>query len=487
MATTTNPSPIKEMPNPDDNGKPNTVRTILLRGVLWRILIIEGILLIWSVGYRWLSSGASVEDLFWYTLRIIVLIAIIVVFLTVTLRHFLQERIIQPLEAIARANRDFNEDNPDTRPVEISSNAPKEIVDIVSTRTRSLEAIVKVSEERLGLVNFIRDTFGRYLSKTIVDEILESPEGTKIGGRRETVTILMSDIRGFTGLSEDMNPEKIVDLLNRYLESMSKVILFYEGVIDEFIGDAILALFGIPESKDDDAARAVACALSMQKALSELNRQLTIEDFPPLEMGIGINTGSVVVGNFGSKIRAKYGIIGSTVNIASRIESFTTGGQVIMGESTYERTKHLVTVDAPITMMMKGFKRPLAGYPVTAIGSPYHVAFHPVRDTRAGKPLNLPFHFWKIVEKQIEPEGKSGETMLMGENFITAKILPAPEPMTDIKLNLDLCTALHCFDDIYAKVTAVENDRGQPVTYLRITYIEKKDKEILADWMREIN
>jgi class 3 adenylate cyclase len=479
-----NPSRSEKETHPNGKKSPDSARTILINGVLWRILFIEGILLVWSVGYRWLYIGATVEEILWYTLRIIVLIAIIVLFLMFTLRRFLKQRIIHSLEAIARANLNLDVDKPDTRPVVIPPDAPKEIQDIVSSRTRMLDAIVKVSEERLGLVNFIRDTFGRYLSKKIVDEILASPEGRKIGGRRKTVTILMSDLRGFTGLSEILDPESIVDLLNRYLESMSEVILSYDGIIDEFIGDAILAVFGVPDSREDDAPRAVACALSMQNKLSELNQELAREGFPPLEMGIGVNTGNVVVGNIGSKMRAKYGLIGSTVNIAGRIESYTTGGQVIIGEPTYNAVKSLVTTEAPITMMMKGLKRPLAGYPVTAIGPPYDVAFLPPQDIQAGVALNLPFHFWMIREKEIEPDAKPGETVLMGDNFITAKIIPAPEPMANIKLHFDLCTDLHCFEDIYAKVMTVENEKGQPLTHLRITYIDKADKDILSEWMK---
>ena len=126
----------------------------------------------------------------------------------------------------------------------------------------------------MHLVQFIRNTFGRYISKRVVDEILESPNGQKIGGRRKTVTIIMSDLRGFTALSETRDPEDMVRLLNRYLERMSKVIVEYDGLIDEFIGDAILTVFGVPEEHDGDPLRAVACALAMQNALVELNNEL---------------------------------------------------------------------------------------------------------------------------------------------------------------------------------------------------------------------
>jgi len=207
----------------------------------------------------------------------------------------------------------------------LPTDAPREIKEIVHSRAEMLKNILEVSKERLNLVNFIRETFGRYLSKKVVEEILESPEGQKIGGRRETVTILFSDLRGFTALSETKNPKEMVQLLNQYLERMSKVIIKYDGMIDEFIGDAILTIFGVPDKRDDDPARAVACGLAMQNALLELNTEIEKEGYPPLEMCIGINTGTVIVGNIGSEMRMKYGIVGSAVNTASRIESNTTG------------------------------------------------------------------------------------------------------------------------------------------------------------------
>ena len=217
-------------------------------GVFWRILIIEGILLVWSLIYRVLTDNAGIVDLFWYAVRIIFLVAIILLFMMVTLRSFLTRKIISPLEAIASANRRLHNNDPTARQVNLPNGAPKEIKEIVSSRTEMLTTILKVSEERLHLVSFIRDTFGRYLSKKVVEEILESPEGQKIGGRRETVTILMSDLRGFTNLSETRDPEEMVQLLNHYLEHMSKVISDYDGMIDEFIGDAIRLFLECPRS-----------------------------------------------------------------------------------------------------------------------------------------------------------------------------------------------------------------------------------------------
>jgi class 3 adenylate cyclase len=444
------------------NGK-NSVKKILLKGVFWRILVIEAILLVWSLLYRALTDSPAHADLFWYAVRIIFLIGIIIAFMMVTLRSFLTRKIISPLEAIASTNRRLQIRNgePSASNIDLPDDTPVEIKEIVDSRTQMLATILKVSEERLRLVDFIRDTFGRYLSKKLVDEILETPEGQKIGGHTETVTILMSDLRGFT-------------------------ILAYDGIIDEFIGDAILAVFGVPETRDGDAERAVACGLAMQNALMKLNEEIVSEGYPPLEMGIGINTGTVIVGNIGSELRAKYGIVGSAVNEASRIESNTTGGQVLIGESTYRLVKELVTADSPQTVMMKGLKKPLVSYPVSAIGPPYDVTSSFQVDTESGVEISLPFHCWKVDDKKVASEAINGETMLMNESVITASVDPPLRPLTNIKLIFDFCVDAHCFDDIYAKVVSVEEHKGKTVNNLRITSINQKDRDILNKWMEEV-
>ena len=462
------------------------VRQVLLKGIFWRILIIESILLVWSLLYRALSDHhAQPADLFWYAVRITILVAIIILFVMVTFRKFLNKKIILPLEAISASNRRLKDSNSSETDMEVADDVPVEIREIVATRKEMLATLFKVSEERLRLVNFVRDMFGRYLSKKVVDNILESPEGHKIGGRRKTVTILMSDIRGFTSLSETMDPEVMVQLLNRYLGRMSKIILKYDGIIDEIMGDSILAVFGVPEKQETDPARAVACAIAMQNALDDLNGELTHEGHPLLEMGIGINTGSVVVGNIGSEVRMKYAVVGSAVNTAARIESNTVGGQILLGESTYDLIKETVTCDAPQAFMMKGIKRPLVAYAVKRIGPPFNLELKLRETPEAGVNMNLPFRCWKVEHKKIGDSAVSGETVMVGENSITASIVPGFDPLTDIKLVFDFCAEAHCFEDIYAKVLSVKEKDGTYLHQLQITSIDSKDREILDEWMKD--
>lgn len=465
----------------------NSVRRILVKGVFWRILLIEMILLVWSLGYRAATEDAALIDLLWFAIRILILVTIIIAFVTLSLRSFLQRKIIMPLEIISRANLGLDTEAPAVNQVELPADTPQEITDIVETRQRMLVKILKVSSERLRLVNFIRETFGRYVSKKVVDEILASPDGHKIGGRRKTVTIMMADLRGFTTITETSDPEMTVRLLNKFFGAMAKIITAYDGLIDEFLGDGILTIFGVPERKDDDAARAVACALEMQNALSTLNSEFTKEGFPPLEMGIGINTGSVIVGNIGSDIRSKYGIIGMPVNTASRIESVTTGGQVFIGEPTYRLVESGVEVEKPHTVMMKGLKKPLICFPVTAMRSPFQVRLQVAQDESRQIELQLSFTCWRVEGKKIVDPPMAGHTVAVAEDQWLVNIAPPLEPLTDLKVQLNFCVEAHCFDAFYAKVLETGKKDLNHNNRLRITSMQPDDRKIINQWTKEVD
>ncbi len=469
-------------PSPE---KHNSVRRVLLTGIFWRILLIEAVLLVGSLAARYFSAGHNLTMLFWYAVRIILLITIIIAFMVVTLRRFLDQKIITPLEIIADANRQFMADDTRGRTLSLSDDTPREIREIAATRLKMLNAILKVSGDRLKLANFIRETFGRYMPGKVVDEILESPRGRQIGGRRETVTVLMSDLRGFTGLSEDRSPEDLVGLLNLYLDRMSEVIHAYDGIVDDFIGDAILAVFGAPEKHDDDPARAVACAIAMQKALHVFSREAIRKDDPPLEMGIGIETGPVIMGNIGSETRMKYSIIGATVNVASRLESQTIGGQIVIGETTRQLVKDSVQTDPPLHIMMKGIRNPLVCYPVTGIGAPYNLTLSSVGGADPAR-RELPVQCWEIKDKIVVPEPISGRTITLDEHRLTIALSRRLPVLTDVRLRLGGETP-HRFGDIYAKVIAVDTRLDGPVHVFRITYINRNDCRLLRRFARETN
>ena len=206
---------------------------------------------------------------------------------------------------------------------------------------------------------FIRTTFGRYLSDDIVSQILEAPEGLELGGDLREVTILMSDIRGFTKLTETLPPAKVVKLLNRYLEAMSDIVMENDGTIDEFLGDAILAVFGAPRSNSDDADRAVKCAIQMQLAMKDVNIKNHSDGLPKVKTGIAINTGSVIAGNIGSERRSKYGFVGNPMNVAARIEDKAKRGEVLISESTKNKLRDHYKISSSREIKVKGLTNPL--------------------------------------------------------------------------------------------------------------------------------
>lgn len=255
---------------------------------------------------------------------------------------------------------------------------------------------------------FIRDTFGRYISDDVVAQLLDAPDGLRLGGEKCRVTVLMSDLRGFTALAERLDPQQVVTFLNRYLEAMVPIILSYGGTIIEILGDALLVIFGAPLQHEDDAQRAVACAVAMQLQMEEANAPNRREGLSEAAMGIGIHTGDAVVGNFGSQQRARYGAVGGTLNLTGRIESYTTGGQILISDTTYQETAALVKITHQMTAEPKGISAPITLYAVNGIGGTY--ALYLPDDTTALVPLPraLPVRCRVLEEKFV------GSTVLLG-------------------------------------------------------------------------
>jgi class 3 adenylate cyclase len=236
-----------------------------------------------------------------------------------------------------------------------------------------VEEVLKLADELQLRNEFIKQVFGRYVSDAVVQSVLGSPQGLELGGQRRSVSVLMGDLRGFTRLAEQLAPEQVVELLNTYLGAMADVIVQYHGVVDEFIGDAVLAIFGAPVPRADHAELAVACALAMQSAMERVNRRLSRMHLGSLEMGIGVNTGEVVVGNIGSDKRAKYGVVGAQVNLAGRIQAVTVGGEVLVSDATASAVGSNLKVDGTFSIQSKGLGAPVKLHCVTGLRGRDHL------------------------------------------------------------------------------------------------------------------
>ena len=330
----------------------------------------------------------------------------------------------------------------------------------------------KAKEEALELERknrFIRETFGCFLTEEVVHTLLDSPEGLKLGGEMREVTVLMSDLRGFTAMCESLTPERVVTVLNRYLETMVNVIMRYGGTIDEFIGDGILVIFGAPIAREDHAEKAVACAVAMQQAMSEVNAANRGESLPHLEMGIGINTGEMVIGNIGSPRRMKYGVVGSHVNLAARIESCTIGGQVLISENTYQQSRDLLEIHQKNEIFAKGFKSPVTIYDIKGIGAPYHLELRP--PGTSFKPLaeEIPVQFVRLHGKQLEEAVYTGSLVQLSRRGGVIRAGEIIEPLTTLKIIIPaLETAVS--GDLFAKVLAspAATDTSFPVHFTAV-------------------
>ncbi|MEI6328858.1 MAG: adenylate/guanylate cyclase domain-containing protein, partial [Pseudanabaena sp. ELA645] len=301
----------------------------------------------------------------------------------------------------------------------------------------------------------IRTYFSRYLTDAVVKSLLETPEGLKLGGDRRKVTILMCDLRGFSSISEKMAPEKVVEILNVFLGTMTEAIATYQGTIDEFIGDAILVLFGAPIHREDDAARAVASAIAMQLAMRSVNDKLAEMNLPEIAMGIGINTGEVVAGNIGSQSRAKYAVVGNHVNLTARIESYTVGGQILISETTYKEVEAIAKTNGSMEVEPKGVSQPISIYDICGLGGIYNLELPSINESLQilANPIAVSYRI--LEEKHLGTELFKGEIRRLspyGAEIFAEQDIPV---LTNLKLVIevyDQSQELAIAGEIYAKV-----------------------------------
>lgn len=220
----------------------------------------------------------------------------------------------------------------------------------VRVRTKQLDEIGALADSfnemtaGLGEKELIGSAFGAYVSKDVLDEILKNPDAMKVGGSRKTITMLCSDVRGFTSMSEKLSPEQVVNIINRYLDTEAKLVAEFKGYLDRFVGDAVRSVFGVPMGKPDDAERAVRCALAIKEAVVELQGELAAEGLPSPRVGVGLDSGHVIAGNLGAPgVKLDYTVIGEPVSTAETLvdaarDPEAVGAQIIVSE----RTKDLV-------------------------------------------------------------------------------------------------------------------------------------------------
>jgi len=288
------------------------------------------------------------------------------------------------------------------------------------------------------------------------ENILTTLDRSSIFGsspKEKDVTILLSDLRGFTAMSENYNPLQIISFLNRYFSAMSEIIQQYDGTIDKFMGDSIMVVFGTPESRSDDIERSLACAIEMQIRLTSINEENKDLGYPPFYMGIGINTGRVVAGKLGSDLYSQYTVIGDHVNLASRIESYSLRGQVLISEHTYNLAKKFIKTGQENTLHVKGKKDPIKMYELLASEQPTLLEV-PSREGRNSPriDINMPLAFQLVKGKLIDDAIYEGDIIDIGYggmHITSHKIIAL---YSEIKFPFSISIAANTQNDVYAKI-----------------------------------
>ena len=311
------------------------------------------------------------------------------------------------------------------------------------------------------LAEFLKKMFGRYLSTEVMNSLIENPSALELGGERRIVTIMMTDLRGFTALSERLEPEKVVQLLNAYFEIMVEVVLKYNGTINEIIGDALLIIFGAPQEMTDRAQRAIACGIDMQNAMARINEKNRLQGLPELEMGIGINDTEAIVGNIGSSKRSKYSVVGSGVNMTSRIESYTVGGQILISESVRQQAGEVLRIDAQLDVHPKGATAPLRIYEVGGLAGGYNLALERKEPSLVTLAWQIPIRCTVLEGKDGGDKGFEGFVVKLSKNCAEITLLKPIKVLTNFKMNLEDVDAKLSAKYFYGKVIKRSEQNGR--------------------------
>lgn len=230
--------------------------------------------------------------------------------------------------------------------------------------TTSMAVDNALTHEQLLKEALARASYGRFMPQHVIDEILRNPGTLSLGGNNQLVTILFSDVRGFTSMSGNLPPETVVQLLNRYFAEMTPIIFEHHGILDKYMGDGLMALFGVPYESEEGASNAVSAAIAMQRRIVKLNEELEARGLPAIQIGVGINTGMVTVGYIGTEQRTDYTAIGDAVNLSARFEKLAQGQQILIGQSTFDAMGGKLPTRAYGQAQVKGKSEPVQVYEV---------------------------------------------------------------------------------------------------------------------------
>lgn len=298
---------------------------------------------------------------------------------------------------------------------------------------------------------------------------------------------MLSDLRGFTVITEGYSPQEVVDMLNRYLGHMCEIIYRHGGTVDKFMGDSIMALFGASVSRPNYIEHAACCAVEMQIAMDTFNKENENLGMPNLYMGIGINTGEVVAGKIGSDLHSEYTVIGNEVNLVSRIEAYSLRGQILISEKTFSQIRDLVKVENPIYVSVKGRREPTPLYELLSVGEPYNLEV-PEREARRSLrvEVNIPFEFQICEGKVVRPDTHEGRILDLSSGGMFACTLAEVEPYFNIKFRLEFNILGLKSNSIYGKILKIKKSVELYEMNIEFTAINPQDRNAIKELIEQI-
>jgi len=343
-------------------------------------------------------------------------------------------------------------------------------LDTVSDRRSTIREVAQL-EDAVGRVTASLNSFARYAPEEIVRDVVLSGREAILSGERRDVTVLFSDLRGFTAFAEQIRPEEVVAILNDHFELLVGTILQHRGFVVDFLGDSVFAVFGAPEPAADHVEQAVACAIEIQRARAARNAANRARGWPPLEMGVGIDTGSAVVGNMGSARRIKYGVVGHIVNTAARIETLTVGGQALVSDAVRRALGDRLMADGPMEAESKGIGATMLIWEVLALrGERMLVLPSAVHELPTlARPLDATVRVYQ--GKQLDKQSHAARVLRLGAGG-TELVSQAPLALfSAVNVHLSDPAGSSTTDGIDGKVVALSEHDGAPIAVVRFTGI----------------
>lgn len=351
-------------------------------------------------------------------------------------------------------------------------------------RTELIDWVVNSLGNKIGAGFSTRQ---RHQLQQALFKSLDTTLSTSERPQNRQVTVLLTDLRGFTALAEQYPPHLVIKMLNQYFTRMCEIVFRYQGFVDKFMGDAIMVVFGLPEYRHDDLERAIACAVEMQRVMLEINEWMSTQGYPNLYMGVGINTGEVVVGRLGSDLHHEYTIIGDEVNLAFRIEAHSLRGQILLSEHSRHLAEAYIDCGSPNLVELKGKEKPMNLYELHATRRPHYLAVPRVEARRSPRiPVDFPISFQTLRDKTVMRTQHQGRAVDLSYYGLHAYLPMKLRSLLDIRITLSTSLMSRQKSYIYAKVLDAKQEEDGWLCRLEFTRIDDEGQAAIKSYIDQV-